>query len=308
MNNKISIIVSGSSNAGLGHISRMSSLISEFEAEYDFTVIVLDDEKKFSNNFFTVEPKHINSLILESYLLHKIQSKNIIFDVAKINLDKLSFILKDKYRDEMRIVALDYFESNHAMDIVFNLFNQKNKSFKSEAKNTRVGLEYTIINPVLKKIKKTGSKMGSNILVRLSSKIPREYLNILQSKEIIDILDKKGLLVDENIKISKDEFTDKLIKSQLYIGGGATTALESLYLGNTVIFFPSNEKEHNFGMALNSCTTNFHLIDTTVHSYKYFALLLKDLLTSTSSNALGKPCKIDGLGASRILKGLLKNE
>jgi spore coat polysaccharide biosynthesis predicted glycosyltransferase SpsG len=308
MKPKISIIISGSSTAGLGHISRMSSLISEFETEYEFNAIVLDDTKKSANNFLTIVPKHIKTLTLESFLLNSRPSNYLIFDVAEMDLGKLSFMLKDTYRVELRIAALDYFGSNHAIDVVFNLFDQKNRSFKSEMNNTKVGLEYAIINPRLKKVRKVELEKESNILVRLSSKIPGAYLKILQSKEIKDIIYKRGLSIDENFEISKVEFIEKLMKSQLYIGGGATTALECLYLGNTVIFFPANKNELNFGVALSSCASNFHLIDTTVHSHKYFALLLEELLTNSSLDVLGKSCKIDGLGASRILGGLLKNE
>ena len=101
---------------------------------------------------------------------------------------------------------------------------------------------------------------------------------------------------------------DKLVKSRLYIGGGATTALECLFLGNAVIFFPSNKNELNFGMALSSCSSNFYTLDTAVHSQKYFGSLLEELLAGTSENVLRNSCNIDGLGASRILRGLLENE
>jgi spore coat polysaccharide biosynthesis predicted glycosyltransferase SpsG len=308
MKTRISIILSGSSTSGLGHISRMSSLISEFKSQYEFNAVVLDDSKKSANQFLSIEPKHMKSSALESFLLDKKPSNHLIFDVSEMDLGKLSFILKNTYPNELRIAALDYFGTNHAIDIIFNLFNQNNKSFRSETNNTKVGLEYAIINPILKKIKKIELNKRKTVLVRLSSKIPEIYLKILQSEEVKQIIYKQNLSFDENYEVSKDEFMDKLVKSRLYIGGGATTALECLFLGNAVIFFPSNKNELNFGMALSSCSSNFYTLDTAVHSQKYFGSLLEELLAGTSENMLRNSYNIDGLGASRILRGLLENE
>lgn len=308
MKTKISVILSGSSKVGLGHISRMSSLISEFKNQYEFNTVVLDDSKKTANQFLSIEPQHVKSSALESLLLDKKPSNHLIFDVSEMDLGKLSFILKNTYSNELRIAALDYFGTNHAIDVIFNLFNQNNKSFRSETHNTKVGLEYAIINPMLKKIKKVELNKRKTVLVRLSSKIPDVYLKILQSPEVKQIIYKQRFSFDENYEVSKDEFMDKLARSRLYIGGGATTALECLYLGNPVIFFPSNKNELHFGMALSSCSSNFYTLDTAVHSQKYFVSLLEELLVSKSKNMFRSSCSVDGLGASRILEGLLENE
>jgi len=307
MKTKISVIISGSSTSGLGHISRMSSLISEFKGQYQFSAVVLDDSKKSANQFLSIEPKYIESSALQNFLLEKKPSNYLVFDVAEMDLCNLSFVLKNTYPNELRIAALDYFGTNNAIDVIFNLFNQNNRSFRSE-KNTKVGLEYAIINPVLKKIKKVELKKRKTILVRLSSKIPETYLKILQSGEINQMIYRQKLTVDENFEISNGEFIDKLVKSRLYIGGGATTALECLYLGIAVIFFPSNENELNFGVALSSCSSNFYTLDTRMHSQKYFGSLLEELLADKSENESRDSCSIDGLGASRILEGLFKSE
>lgn len=308
MKTNISVIISGSSTSGLGHISRMSSLISEFESQYQFSAIVLDDSKKSANQFLSIEPKHIESSALQNFLLEKKPSNNLLFDVAEMDLCNLSFILKNTYPNELRIAALDYFGTNNAIDVIFNLFNQSNRSFRSETNNTKVGLEYAIINPVLKKIKKLELKERKTILVRLSSKIPEIYLKTLRSGEINQMIYRQRLIVDQNFEIANDEFMQKLVKSRLYIGGGATTALECLHLGIAVIFFPSNENELNFGIALSSCSSNFYTLDTAMHSQKYFGLLLEELLADKPENELRDSCRIDGLGASRILEGLFKNE
>jgi len=306
MKEEIYLVIDGSEKSGLGHISRISSLVEENQGEFDFKIIVLDDISKKASNFFSRALINLDSSNVESYLLDVDILRYLVFDINRIEVNRIAMHLKIKHGVAIKIAALDYFDESINLDLVFNLFDQKEKSFNTSGKNVRVGLRYAIINPRIRVVKNSSQLYKYKVLIRTTSKIPISYLKIIENK--INIHSANNLFVMDKIsEISREDYIQKLIVSEFFFGGGATCLLESIYCGVTVIFFPSNMSELNFAHALSNISNKVYLINVEKYSDLEFKIFLDGLL-DREPDKFTEEALIDGLGASRIIKELISIE
>ncbi len=261
------IIVSfGNNKYGLGHISRIRSIISLLRKK-DYKIIAIQNINPFkmSDILLKDEKSYKKYLKLVSDEIQEINSYILLLDLPfnDILINKLPLITKSNFK--RKVIALDFFgyQSND-IDVSINLVNHnlhKDDKVKIEIFS---GIEYSIIRDdfwplreLIKSVKNDDEYL--DILITFGGSDPKgltkEGIKLCENWKkkgkklnitvVLGELNQVDLSENYTVLKSPENFHSLLAKSDIVLTSGGITSLEACFVGTPIIVFPQLP-EHEF--------------------------------------------------------------
>ena len=309
------VIVSfGNNQYGLGHLSRIRSLISLLKTN-NFKIITIQNVNPFNLSDISIK----NEKTYEKYLkivsdeVQKINSHILLLDLPfnDILLNELPNIAKSDFN--RKVIALDYFDyQSNYIDVAINLVNHNLTKLDNVKIVLHSGIEYAIIREAFWLLRKEFKKEKEDfdlldVLISFGGSDPKgltkEGIKLCENWKKMDInlnitivlgaFSKVNIKGDHTILRSPPDFPSILAKSDIALTSGGITSLEACFVGTPIVVFPQVPEHKTFfkwleNQGLAVCFDSPDLIKILNNNFR------ERMITNQMQ-------KVDGKGAIRII-------
>lgn len=304
----------GNNKYGLGHLSRIKTLISLLKKN-NFKIITIQNVNPFNLSDISIrnEKSYEKYLKIVSDEVQKINSHVLLLDLPfnDILLNELPNLVKSGFN--RKVIALDFFDyQSNYMDVAINLVNHNLTKLDNVKIVLYSGIEYAVISepfwPLRKEIKREKEDFDLlDVLITFGGSDPKGLTkegiklcenwkkmgNDLNITIVLGEFSKINVEGDNTILKSPPDFPSILAKSDIALTSGGITSLEACFIGTPLVVFPQVPEHKTFFKWLEN-----QGLAVFFDSPDLMKILNKNFRERMISNQMQK---VDGNGAIRII-------